>query len=217
MLRLDLFEKQHADLRDFWRHIIDFLISNNVGMFISAFTNEEMGQRISPELFALSESQFNLLGTQVDLEEAQHAILYDLGYVSDIGYKERIQQFLSYASSKEFAISRNEYYEIEESKKLVLHDIKELEVQARKEMKKFWNHIDTLIIDSYKQMLFDITGSDVFVQAFMKELLKYGMMKDLANAKRNRDYETITEITGVIGECIGDWVRDIEQLVGATE
>lgn len=217
MIRLDVYEELHDELRYFWNHIIDFISRDNVELFIMAFSNEEMGQRISPELFAFSESHYNIIGTQLDLEGAQQTILQDLGYVDDGGNKEKIQSFLSYASTKEFVVSREEYYEIEESKKIIIHDWKEQQAQGKKEMKKFWNHIDTLIINSYEQLLYDITGSDDFVRVFMNELKIVGIMENLRVAKRKQDYEFIINTVDIIDEHIGNWILDIEQLVGVEQ
>ena len=83
-------------------------------------------------------------------------------------------------------------------------------------MKKFWDRIDTLIIESYKQMLYDVTGSDDLVQSFMNESRTSGITKHLAIAKRRHDYDDVLYITGSLSESINNWIRELEQIVGGT-
>ena len=110
-----------------------------------------------------------------------------------------------------------EYYDLENSKKIALREIEKLEYVIKKEMRKFWNRIDAHIINSYKQMLYDITGSHEFAEAFMNNMIRYEPTKDIGIYKRNRNYEMLLGTAGVIDECIESWILDVEILVGVEE
>ena len=224
MLRLDVFDHIHQYLLDFWKEIVYTFSDDDAIVFTTSFASyDDIARKISPELYLLCESYVNMQGTLSDLGDAQREILRELKYIpgksiSKADAKAQILSFLSCSSVSEgFALRRNEYSEIEYSKKLLYRDMENFSKLILKERQKLWNRIDTVLTDSYKQLLFDITGSNDFAEAFMKELLRYGIMKDLSNAKRNNDYENISDIVGVIDECIGDWVVDIEQLLGAPQ
>ena len=224
MLRLDVFDHIHQYLLDFWKEIVYTFSDDDAIVFTTSFASyDDIARKISPELYLLCESYVNMQGTLSDLGDAQREILRELKYIpgksiSKADAKAQILSFLSCSSVSEgFALRRNEYYEIEESKKLILHDIEKLESVIKKEMKKFWNRIDTLIIYSYKQLLYNITGSIKFAEAFMNEMLRHVPVKKIGIAKRNCDYELLIEICYQLDGCIGDWVVDIEQLVGAPQ
>ena len=201
MLRFDIFEKLHADLYDFWKNIINSI--DDVNDFSWTFINEDiMSQRISPELYGLAESHFHLTGTHEDIKE-ELSVIYD-----------KLKGYMVYPDrSKEEEILKDELHEIEESKKLILHDIKKLEYVIKKEMKKFWNHIDTLIINSYKQTLYDVTGSDDLVKSFMSELRVLRIMESLFWARRHNDYESISNMITMLDNSICNRISELEQLV----
>lgn len=218
MLRFDIFEKLHRDLYDFWDVMITPIIDNNALVFTSLFINyESTSHRVLPEMTALSESHFNQLGAIGVLEDAQVDILRVLGITESFYDFSAIKEQIKLLTSENSKILAREYFELEESKQLLQREIEKLNIVIRREMKKLWNRIDTLIIYSYKQMLFDVTGSDDLVQAFMNELRTVGIMKDLAIAKRKHDYKTIMDMIGALDSNTGEWISDIEQLVGAPQ
>ena len=221
MLRLDVFEEQHEDLQEYWQTVIESFIKTPVDVSTFVFktvSEEDISQAVlSSYLHEMCESYASRALEIDEMYGAQCGILMGLNISGLPEDKEKIaSQFVDiyglYESEKQ-----KEYYELEESRDLTIRDRNNISIMIEKEMKKFWNHIDTLIIDSYKRILYDITGSDNFVQSFMKELLRYGMKKDLSIAKRDRDYDGIINVTNALDSCIGDWVCDIEQLVGAPQ
>ena len=217
MLRLDVFNHTHQYLLDFWKEIMYTFGDDDAIVFTTSFASyDDIARKISPELYLLCESYVNMQGTLYDIEDAQRKVQRNLGMpkILDI-----LKACIGVARgtndmSPEKKRLLEEYSEIGDSKKLLDRDMENLSKVILKERQKIWKNIDTLIIYSYKQLLYDITGSKEFAEAFMKELLIYGIMKDITSAKHNHDYESISDIIGVIDECIGDWVVDIEQLVG---
>lgn len=217
MLRFDIFEELHKDLYDFWSDILRALMNSDISLFAATITYEDkISQRITPEVYALCESRFNHLGTQMDLEEAQQEIKGKLKIPKVlILMKARISREARDTDviDAEDRKLLQEYYEIEESKKHILHDIEKLESIIQKEMKIFWNHIDTLIIYSYKQMLFDVTGSDDIVNAFMNESRTVGLSKNLSIAKRKHDYEAVLNMINWLNESTEGFLYIIERMI----
>ena len=221
MLRLDVFEKFHENLLCYWQTIIQSFSNTPDEVSLFAFTNvnEEYISQVVLTSYQLElcESYASRDIETTEMYGAQCRILASLNISGQPKNKEKItSQFIGIYGLHQVE-KQKEYYELEESRELTIIDRNNISIMIEKEMKKFWNHIDTLIIDSYKRILYDITGSDNFVQSFMKELLRYGMKKDLSIAKRDRDYDGIINVTNALDSCIGDWVCDIEQLVGAPQ
>ena len=217
MLRLDIFEDIHKFLYDFWKEITYTFGDEYPIVFISSFTSyEESARKMSPELYGLCESYANLQVANFDLSGAQRDIKDKLkGQMVDTNGAHDL--IILHPLTKEEEKIKDEFYEINESIINLDRDMENLSKVILKERQKLWNRIDTLIIYSYKQMLYDVTGSDDLVQAFMNETRTLGIMKDLAIAKRKHDYETILDMIGALDSNTGEWISDIEQLVGATE
>ena len=217
MLRLDVYDETHKYILDFWKEITYTFGDDDAIVFTASFASyDDIACNISPELYMLCESYTNMQGTIFDLEGAQKDISSKLGTPKLIN---RIKLHFDVVRDDKYTDPEKkklieEYYEIEDSKKLLTRDMEKLSKVILKERQKLWNHIDILIVDSYKKLLYDITGSDEFAESFMKEMLIYGIMKDLSNAKRNRDYESISDIISVLYDCIEDWIVDVEKLVG---
>ena len=223
VLRIDVFEELHEELYSLWKDIIHSYMNNNVKEFTESFLlGHDISYKMLPEMYVILESYPYLRNELNALKGEQGEILMELKYIpgksiSKADAKAQILSFLSCISVSEgFALRRNEYYELEESKKILLHDIEKLESIIKKEMKKFWDRIDTLIIESYKQMLYDVTGSDDLVQSSMNESRTSGITKHLAIAKRRHDYDDVLYITGSLSESINNWIRELEQIVGGT-
>ena len=227
MLRLDVFDEMHDDLRIYWRNIIQSFkkTSANVSKFVyNTVGGEEISKNItSLHLLDLCKSYVSRDIEVDEINEDISEVLQELGVYakyplyreSEEKEKENAYLLLRSMTSAHQLEKRENIYELEESKELTIRDRDNISKMIKKEMKKFWNRIDTLIIDSYKQLLFDITGSDDFIEAFIYNMRIVGIMENLNTAKRKHDYEFISGMISVLDEQIGNWVRDIEQLVGA--
>lgn len=221
MLRLDVYEKQHDKLLRFWKEIIHAFDTSDVNFFTLSFVNwsESLAPQIFPKMYILSESYFNLQSTLNDLGAAEREIKEKLKMpkLLDI-LKARIELARGTSDLKpEKNRLLEEYSEIQDSKKLLDRDMENLAKVILKERQKLWNHIDTLIIHSYKQLLYDISGSHEFAEAFMKEMIRHPPVKAIEYGRRNHDYELLIEICYQLDGCIGDWISDIEHLVGASQ
>ena len=221
MLRLDVFEEQHEDLQEYWQTVIESFIKTPVDVSTFVFktvSEEDISQAVlSSYLHEMCESYASRALEIDEMYGAQCGILMGLNISGLPEDKEKIaSQFVDiyglYESEKQ-----KEYYELEESRDLTIRDRNNISIMIEKEMKKLWNHIDTLILDSYKRLLYDVTGSDKFIQMFMSELRTVGIMENLKVAKRKYDYDFIINTVGILDEQIENWVRDIEHLVGVTE
>ena len=220
MLRFDVFEKLHGELYDFWKGILTCYKNENARGFAFTFVeNEHIGQKMSPYIYTLGVDSMYAEEPITDIELAQHDIAEKLKLPKVlVSMRARLSRIKDEDKmSAEVKELLQEYYDLENSKKIALREIEKLEYVIKKEMRKFWNRIDAHIINSYKQMLYDITGSHEFAEAFMNNMIRYEPTKDIGIYKRNRNYEMLLGTAGVIDECIESWILDVEILVGVEE
>lgn len=194
MLRPDVFDETHKYILDFWKEIMYTFGDDDALVFTASFASYyDIAPKISSELYDLCKSYANLSTTLYDLEFAQREIKTKLGTPKLLDMmKARIELARGTSDmSPENKRLLEEYYEIEDSISLLNHDMENIAKVILRERQKLWNRIDTVIISTYKQLLYDITGSDKFAEAFMKEMMMHVPVKHIGYSKRNRDYELL--------------------------
>ena len=186
----------------------------DAGLFSDVFTfNVEISQRLDSNLHTLCHSHTDQDGTLMELEQAQNVILSFFSIPQSRNKEEIIKDFYKFTLDEKGEKYKQEYFDIEESKQLLKREIEKTKSAISKEMKKFWNHIDTLILLSYKQMLYDVTGSNDIVNAFMKESRTVGIREALTAAKRSYDYKSISDMLNLLESGIEEFVYRIERIV----
>jgi len=100
---------------------------------------------------------------------------------------------------------------------LDIEDEEEREEELRKimppiweEIEKLWNDIEKIMIDSYKDVLYDTTDSDELVQAYMREVREL-IIPRLRELKDKR--ERMIELNSILATSIIHLFREVERLV----
>ncbi|MCW3128548.1 MAG: hypothetical protein N2V75_00355 [Methanophagales archaeon] len=78
------------------------------------------------------------------------------------------------------------------------------------EIEKLWNNIEEIIIDSYKDVLYDTTDSDELVQAYMRGV-RESIIPKLRELKDKR--ERMIELNSILATSILHLFREVERLV----
>lgn len=92
-------------------------------------------------------------------------------------------------------------------------EMRRIKKLAGEEAENLWDTIDKLIIDSYKDFMYDITGSDKVVQIYIRGVIESNILKSLSEAKHGHKYIDMMDICRELYAITIKWFEKIENLV----
>ena len=103
----------------------------------------------------------------------------------------------------------------EEELKRTIENIKRVREEIREEMESIWSTIDTRVIDSFKDLIRIVTGSDELADIYRREVERTNILNSIRNAKYEHDYREMEHIIcEQLYEITVRWFQEIERLAG---
>ncbi|MCW3128553.1 MAG: hypothetical protein N2V75_00380 [Methanophagales archaeon] len=104
---------------------------------------------------------------------------------------------------------------IEEEELRTIENIKRVREEIREEMESIWSTIDTRVIDSFKDLIRNVTGSDELADIYRREVERANILNSIRNAKYEHDYREMEHIIcEQLYETTVRWFQEIKRLAG---